>query len=334
MVMALIPEQLRWSHTAASEPSSALMCAVAVLAALLLARDRSTAALAWAVAATAFAVQFRLESLLCLPIAAAIVAALAPDELRQPRMWVAALAGLLLCGGLLGHLAAVRDESWGAAGARMSLAYIAPNFAVNGPFYVADWRFPLLYTLCAVIGVVAGRGLWPRLISVGYFAAFWGLFLVFYAGSYNYGADVRYSLMTYPPLAMLAGVGLSAIVDACRQRMRLPFSVHAAVATAVVAQFLLYMPYVRSVGEEAWSARADVEAARAIPTRCPARRRRAHSHAQHVSAVGNERAPGLDYDLVQLSSSVLLASRSRRTAGVRKSFSIRSALRIARRSGT
>ena len=28
--------------------------------------------------------------------------------------------------------------------------------------------------------------------------------LVFYAGSYNYGADVRYSLATYPPLMIWA----------------------------------------------------------------------------------------------------------------------------------
>ena len=269
LVMALIPEQLRWSHTAASEPSSALMCAVAVLATLLFVRDRSAASLAWSVAAAAFAVQFRLESLLCLPIAAALIVAFARDELRQPRLWVAALVGLVLCGGLLGHMAAVRDDPWGASGARMSLAYVAPNFAVNGPFYVADWRFPLLYTLCAVIGVIAVRGLWPRLIAGSYFVSFWGVFLVFYAGSYNYGADVRYSLMTYPPLALLAGAGLSAITAVCRTRWRLPFSTAAAVATMVVASFLLYMPYVRSDGEEAWSARADVDAARAFRLAVP-----------------------------------------------------------------
>jgi 4-amino-4-deoxy-L-arabinose transferase-like glycosyltransferase len=269
LIMALIPEQLRWSHTAASEPSSALMCAVAILAVLLFVRDRSTTALAWAVATAAFAVQFRLESLLCLPIAAAILVVLARDELRQPRLWVAALAGFLLCGVLLGHIAAVRDEPWGASGARMALAYIAPNFAVNGPFYVADWRFPLLYTLCAVTGLVVGRSLWPRVIALAYFVAFWGVYLVFYAGSYNYGADVRYSLMTYPPLAMLGGVGLSAITHVCRRRIRLPFPAAATVAAIVVGQFLLYMPYVRAVGEEAWSARADVEAAQAFRLAVP-----------------------------------------------------------------
>ena len=40
-----------------------------------------------------------------------------------------------------------------------------------------------------------------------YFFLFFATGLVFYAGSYNYGADVRYSLMTYPPIAVLGGVG-------------------------------------------------------------------------------------------------------------------------------
>ena len=35
---------------------------------------------------------------------------------------------------------------------------------------------------------------------------------MFYAGSYNYGADVRYSLMTYPPIAVLAGLGAARLV--------------------------------------------------------------------------------------------------------------------------
>jgi hypothetical protein len=269
LIMALIPEQLRWSHTAASEPSAALMCAVAILAVLLFVRDHSTAALAWTVASAAFAVQFRLESLLCLPIAAGTLAVFAPDELRKPRVYWAALAGLLLCAALLGHVAAVGDEPWGVSGARMSLAYVAPNFAVNGPFYVADWRFPILYTLFAVVGLLPGRSLWARLITLGYFLAFWGVFLFFYAGSYNYGADVRYSLMTYPPLAMLAGTGLSAIARFCGPRIHEPFNPAATVAGLVIAQFLLYMPYVRSVGEEAWRARADVEAARAYRSMVP-----------------------------------------------------------------
>ena len=60
-----------------------------------------------------------------------------------------------------------------------------------------------------------------------YFLLFFGIALLFYAGSYNYGADVRYSLMTYPPLAILGGLGAGAIVGwsiastaSCRRTQR------------------------------------------------------------------------------------------------------------------
>ena len=44
-ICALIPEQLRWSHTAAAEPTATLACAVALLSALAFVRTRRTVAL-------------------------------------------------------------------------------------------------------------------------------------------------------------------------------------------------------------------------------------------------------------------------------------------------
>ena len=40
-----------------------------------------------------------------------------------------------------------------------------------------------------------------------WFLMFWGIFLFFYAGSYKYGADVRFALVSFMPLAVLAGLG-------------------------------------------------------------------------------------------------------------------------------
>jgi hypothetical protein len=91
----------------------------------------------------------------------------------------------------------------------------------------------------------------------GYFALFWGVFLGFYAGSYDYGADVRYSLMTYPPLAVLAGAGGAWAVQQSGRRVGAAWAVCAGVAV-VLFHALLYLPLVRAVGEEAWAARADV----------------------------------------------------------------------------
>ena len=104
-------------------------------------------------------------------------------------------------------------------------------------------------------------------LSATYFLLFWSIYLFFYAGSYNYGADVRYSLMTYPPMALLAGAGAAALLRS-RMLSRLGMTRAVTIVVGVIGlQFLWYMPLVRSKGEEAWAARADVEfAQRVAPT--------------------------------------------------------------------
>ncbi len=95
---------------------------------------------------------------------------------------------------------------------RCRLRYIAANLRVNGRFYLGDERFPVVFTLLALAGLCGRRFAAERLALLAYFVLFFAIDLLFYAGSYNYGADVRYSLMTYPPLAILGGLGLAQIV--------------------------------------------------------------------------------------------------------------------------
>jgi hypothetical protein len=97
---------------------------------------------------------------------------------------------------------------------------------------------------------------------------FWGIYLLYYAGSYNYGADVRYSIMTYPPLALLAGAGAAELMH--HTRANLGMTRAAALLVAVLGlQFLWYMPSVRAVGEEAWAARADIGFAQRVAGTLP-----------------------------------------------------------------
>jgi Dolichyl-phosphate-mannose-protein mannosyltransferase len=269
LIAALIPEQLRWSNTAAVEPSASLMSAIVVLTAAHFVQNRSRRSLAWLVSAAAFAIQFRAESVLILPVVGAIFVCYAADELRRPRFWLGWLIFLLPAATVVAHFVSVWGETWGAVGPRTSVAYFSTNLAVNGPFYYADSRFPAVFSILAVVGLLWATVWRAALLTLLYFALFWGVFLFFHAGSYDYGADVRFSLMTYPPVAVMAGVGVSTILRAIApwfpRRTRL-----AGMAVALIAfQFLLYMPYVRAVGEEAWAARADVEYARQFAAAIP-----------------------------------------------------------------
>lgn len=268
LLAVLIPEQLMWSNTSSSETSAALAVLASVVSALYFVRERSTAALAWTVATTAFALQFRPESILAVPLVAGILLLLAPRELPRTRMFAAALGGLVLSSVVLGHLVAVSGESWGVTdGPRMSASYFLSNLRTNGLFYFENVRFPALYTVLALFGVFRA---WRRqvLVPIAHFLLFWGVFLFFYAGSYDYGADVRYSLMSYPPLAILAGRGLAGLLALVPQGRRTAAS-RAAVAF-VAFNFLAFLPLVRAAGEEAWAARAGVEIARQFRDQLPA----------------------------------------------------------------
>ena len=66
-------------------------------------------------------------------------------------------------------------------------------------------------------------------ITLLYFGALWGIFLFFYAGSYNYGADDRFSLMTFPPMAVMAGIGAWTLA----QRISRPLVIAAIVLAGV-----------------------------------------------------------------------------------------------------
>ena len=220
------------------------------------------------VVAAAYAIQFRAESFLILPVIGFMIWPRLRGELERPRGWWAAMLFLWLVAIHMGHLFAVRHVDWGTGVARFSLGYIAANLRVNGWFYLYDERFPAAFTLLAIAGLSLGPYRRERLSMAIYFLLFFVVDLVFYAGSYNYGADVRYSLMTYPPIAVLGGLGAAQFA-----RRIAPFGpgvpVRALTVTILVFQFLWYAPIVRATTEEAWAARADVRFAHSFAQELP-----------------------------------------------------------------
>src|SRR5579862_2385712 len=272
LVFALIPLQLTWSNTAAAEPTAALMVEFAMLTAVWWIRAQTASALLWLIAAAAFATTFRPESLLVLPLIVTAIVLLRPRSLLRVPMWMAAAAAVALAAPTTWlHLWAVRSENWGSGGVRFSTSFIRLNLPVNLGFYVSGDRFPLLFTLLAIAGLAAAGRRREKLLLAIYFLFFWGVFLVFYAGSYDYGADVRYSLLSYAPLALLAGAGARLLAAFASRWTGGPGLARplTAVVVVIVLQFLWYAPLVRATGEEAWAARADVvfaqEFARAMP---------------------------------------------------------------------
>lgn len=256
------PMYLVWAGTFAAEPSTAAFAAVAMLAAVLYQREANYRTGVFLVGATAFFLQFRPECLLLLmPIALIVFGRRPLEHLRSSRLYfLAALLFILLVPHLL-HLYAFRNHSWGSSNDRFSLEFFWHNLSVNGPYYFLNARHPLVITLLALVGVIFTRSKrLERAVVFLWFVASWLVFLFFYAGSYNYGADVRFAVLTTPSLALLAAFGCQVIVErlfAGRQeegrRVLLFF---------LTVSFVSFLPLIRMVGREAREARQYVDIAR------------------------------------------------------------------------
>jgi hypothetical protein len=121
----------------------------------------------------------------------------------------------------------------------------------------------MTYSWLAILGLFGRPARAGQTAIMVYFLFFFGIVLFFYAGSYNYGADVRYSLSTYPSLAILGGLGLARLAAwLTRVEPRLPAL--PALTAALALQFLWYLPVVRATDDGSWAARADVRFASSL----------------------------------------------------------------------
>lgn len=266
-LQAAVPEAILWGNTSASEPTAALMAFCALAACAYWAKTKSVGAAMMAASITAAAAQFRPESILVLLLAPLVVLAIDRNEALGWRALLFSAVVALFSAGLALHVFVVRGESWGASGPRFSWAHLEHNLHANTLYYLDNRRFPLVIAGLAAIGVaklLRSRGVVLLLHGL----IFWGVFLFFYAGSYQYGADVRYALMSMPAVVSAAGVGAAWILGKVPERLGVRWRVAAwcAVLGIVIAGFL---PLMRAEGEEAWQARRDVEFARTVSAKLP-----------------------------------------------------------------
>lgn len=269
LIFALTPEFIMWSNTTAVEPSAAFFTALAFLCVLIYIRGGENKSLFLLAVMAAFAVQFRPESIMCLAVIGLAIIFWARGELKKGEFYLALSLFFILIIPHLVHLYAVRNIGWGTSGPKFSLDFMEGNLKVNTLFYLKNLRFPLLYTVFFILGVLL-RGdkqeglrktfcVYEKAVVLIWFMLFWGIFILFYAGSYDYGADVRFSLLSSMPLALLAGNGAFSITRIFNRQ----FSYMAyIIAAAIIFSFLPFLPFVRAITQEAWGARADHHFAR------------------------------------------------------------------------
>jgi hypothetical protein len=280
LTFVLIPHNLIWSNTGAAEPSASFFVGLTVLCLIVHHRSRKNSHLFLVAVIVPLACQMRSESVVVVFWVLAGLLLLHPRSLIERRLWTIGLVTTALLLPHLLHLYAVMGHSWGAEGAKFSLQFFPRNLTTNGIYYLSNRQFPVLFTVFSIIGLFSARcSLRWRFLIVFWFLLFWGVFLFFYAGGYGYGADVRYALVSFMPLAVLAGVGAGFIRDKILtitagsrgQDQRWQCLASTLVVLVMVFAFLDFLPLVRQVGQEAWGARYDHKYAREFITKIPQR---------------------------------------------------------------
>jgi len=257
LMYALIPQNLLWFNTTAAEPSTALFGALFIFSLIIFLKENSNRSLFLMIALASFSIQFRPESLLIILIALTGVIIYKPTELRSIRIYNAGLLFFTLSLAYILHIFVTSGDSWGTTDAKISLDYFIHNFSVNSLFYLDNIKFPILFTLLFLISLFSKSFIKEKLLLVIWFLCFWGIFLVFYAGSYGYGADVRYSLVSYIPLVVLAGLGVYKLQELLKNHQSLKSYLNPIFGIILIISFLKFLPQVRAETQEAWGARAD-----------------------------------------------------------------------------
>lgn len=258
---ALVPENNLWFSTAAAEPSSAFFTAFSILCIFLFIKYQKTTLLFLAIVVISFSQNFRPESILLLPIIFIIILLFSRKLFSEYRFYLLGMLALCLVIPIIGHQYAVKMENWGASGAKFASNYFQHNLSVNGLFYWKNIRFPAIFSLFAAIGLIWKARWKEKSIALLWFVLFWGIFLFFYAGSYNYGVDVRYSLLSYVPLILLAGFGLYKLQTLLKNRTEKAF-VAPVMTVVILLSFISFMPLIRAETEESWPCREDYKYAK------------------------------------------------------------------------
>jgi hypothetical protein len=263
LLFIFTPLVLWWGHTVAVEPGAAATATLAFLAACAHARmrDKSTAqglpASAFFLAgATGLAVYFRPESLLVFPMVAAVLWSTDDRFIEDLCAWGALALAVALAFPNMLHLWSVRKEDWGATdGRRFAFDFVGKNLTHNGGYFFDSKWFPIAGTVLALAGMVwlLRRNRTAGLAIGVWFILAWGIFILFYAGGYFYGASSRYAVISCAPVALFMGIGLAGMSGGLRRAPILLFGL----AAAGLINWLAAMHYVPTPSREATEAVAD-----------------------------------------------------------------------------
>jgi Dolichyl-phosphate-mannose-protein mannosyltransferase len=225
LMFVLLPETIIWAPTVAAEPYFVFFAALAFVGLFQYLKTFKARDLFFALLVVAYAAQTRPEGILLLiPFQIALFFAKDfTDNLKDKKFILSWIGFLILIIPQFLTFAVFRQENWGAGDSSMfGLSIFLYNLKTNFLYFFENLRVPVLFSSLAVLGFFPFRKWFKEKITLLAFGAvFFVIFLFFYAGSYNYGTDVRFSLILNIPLVILAACGVILINSLLVKRIKL-----------------------------------------------------------------------------------------------------------------
>jgi hypothetical protein len=246
LIYILIPVNLQWFNTCAAEPSTVFFTGLAILASLIYLKDKKFVSLLFFVTCLAFSLSFRTESFLVVAVVFLIYLIKEPGVFKRKELYLFGILFLFLSTAILLHLYSVRGQSWGAQGPKFSLIYLPYNLATNLSFYFNNRHFPLLFPISGFIGLFFYKNqLKNKIVLLIWFLVFWGIFLFFYAGSYRYAdsLSIRFSLLTYAPLAIITGLSVKSLSKLLEKKIK---SIKTLLIILIIFNSTWFIPFIKS----------------------------------------------------------------------------------------
>ncbi|MBU4493656.1 MAG: glycosyltransferase family 39 protein [Nanoarchaeota archaeon] len=266
LVFTLIPIHIRWSVTQALGPLLVFFSLLTILLFLIYLEKRKGFILFAFFCTLAYTCQIRPESMLMAAVAASFFVFMDNDifkTVRDRKFLIALALFLILILPTVEHTDNMKYDNWGASGNMFSKDIIKRNLADNSKFFVENTRFPLIFAIFSIIGIIFGLYKYPRKIVsfIIWFLLFFAIFIPFYAGSFNYGKDVRFSLNLYPSVVIFCGLGFYSLNLILLKRFKqkkqfAELSIYILVILLILFSFIPFIGLVSNYGENGWDAKA------------------------------------------------------------------------------
>lgn len=255
IIFALIPENILWSSTNASEPFLVFFSILTLSILFISFKENNLLLFVLSLLLAAFTIQIKTEAaLLLVPYLSCLI--IFKKNIIYTNKWGFFLSIVLFLCLIFPHalhLMQIKGENWGApTNEKFSVKYFNNNLKENVGFYFENKRFPLFFTLMGIAGICLQWKKWrEKLFVLSWGLPFFSVYLFFYAGSYNAGVGERYSILMSAVISILAGIAIDMLSKTLGKYGKF------ILITIVISNFAFFLPYIASVGEKGWEARED-----------------------------------------------------------------------------